>query len=306
MRKSLTLLIAGLALGLLGCGNDAVSSGGFSSQANSSPTTPATVAGRYQGVEHEGKAQLDLLVDGSGQASGSYQLRQASADLAAGVYPISGQVDAASGLFTLSLGAKSGLVLQGQLPVGQVQARTFHMTGGSEPGVGTLTPALVGSVPDPNLSGTVTGLNFDRGNSNVEVLTNPRLFGFYVTPSRTDLPQLLLVHLSQKEGRGARDLFFQVSSHGGPLTARRYEITTDPYTTGAVVSYTDATPEHFRTYSGQSPQTLGHFTITQLTGSQIEANFQVDGIEANPGTQARGSFSVRGNLQMSISGTIDS
>ncbi|MBS2035869.1 hypothetical protein JST97_12850 [bacterium] len=311
-------LLSSLALFSVGCGG----SGGDTSGFNNAQGNP--FQGNFSGSGALSNGQtgtLNLAVGPDGRATGTYLVRNAPVamlanfSVAAGSYTVSGSVDPATGAFSLTgtvpdfgtftitgfvpLGSSLGsyvVTINNQTFTGSIAAGAGSSPGGG-PGAGSTRPILSGS-----LSGFVftPGGGFNGVNPPV---SSPLITGEITTGTSDN--NHLVIGLAQTGSpiTNIRALGFVVTTHGNPLTTGTYNILQNSSDTGFTVSLSDTTGTTINQAWAQTSGTSGTFTITSLSETQIEADFNVSnvGINAQQPGSAAGTFSTSGHIQANIS-----
>ncbi|MBX3168372.1 MAG: hypothetical protein KF760_13220 [Candidatus Eremiobacteraeota bacterium] len=308
------VLLSSLAFFTAACGgSDSNNYGGFSqAQVNQ---FLGNFAGR--GVLSNGQTgTLNMLVAADGKVSGTFQVANpvvaalATFSVATGSYSISGSVDPNTGAFTVTgtvpdfgtfsitgvLPRNGGLgtylvTLNGQTFSGSIQSGTTPPNNNSNPSGENTKPILGGTLSNFLFSGNgFNGVN--------PPLTSPSVTGELTTGSSDN--NHLVIGLAQPGVAlgDFRTLTFLVVTRGNPLTTGTYNILQNGTDSGFGVSLSDTSGNTVNAAWAETAETSGTFTITSLTDSQVEADFDVSLVGPNaetPGT-AQGTFNTSGHI----------
>lgn len=310
-------LLTSLALFSAACGG----SGGDTSGFNNPQSNP--FQGRFSGsggLSNGQSGTLNLTVGADGLATGTYVVRNAPVamlanfSVATGAYSVSGSVDPNTGAFTVSgsvpdfgtfsitgfvpLGSGLGnyvVTINGQTFTGSIGPSGANSGGGSN--TGTTRPILSGSLSSFIFTpgGSFNGVN--------PPVSNPLVTGEITTGTNDNNHLVLALAQTGSPITNIRALGFIVTTHGNPLTTGTYNILQNASDTGFTVSLSDTTGTTINQAWAQTAGTTGTFTITSLTDTQVEADFNVSNVGINsqqPGSAA-GTFSTSGHIQASIS-----
>ncbi|MBN9418672.1 MAG: hypothetical protein J0I12_24690 [Candidatus Eremiobacteraeota bacterium] len=259
---------------------------------------------------------LNLSVGANGQATGTFVVTNpavqalANFSVATGSYSISGTVDQNTGAFTLTgtvpdfgtftitgVLTQSGTVgsyaitLNGQTFTGSIQPGTTPPSNTNPTGNGTTKPIA---------SGSLTGFSFTGSGFNGvnPPLTSPIVSGELTTGTTDNNHLTIALAQTGSSITNFRTLSFVVITHGSALTTGTYNILQNSSDNGFSVSLSDTTGTTINSAWAQTSGTTGTFTITSLTDSRVEADFNVSNVGPNsvtPGS-AVGTFNASGHV----------
>ncbi|MBT9584348.1 hypothetical protein IV102_13480 [bacterium] len=313
-------LLAALALFTAACGSSTSTVTGVpGAQANASQ-----FAGQFLGTNNLNGGQtgaVDLQVDPFGRITGVLRVVAAPVTpagilLPVGSYLVSGTINPQTGSFSVSgsLPGLSDFTLVGTVPTGTDQG-SYVLTIGGETFTGVLQSAGLG-MPGPSPSpgqgtnrlvggGTLSGFIFSPlggyNGVNPPVNTASLIGGVVRDGSNNNNTATISISQSQIVGTSVtiRALVVGVVTGASPLTVgQTYPLVSTPNGEGSLISLSETTGTTIDRAWAPTPNSAGNVTITSLTDTSIQLDFQFTNLGPNseaPGTAA-GGFDTSGTV----------
>jgi len=310
LRRTCTAaLIASLAFFTAACGSDdnnySYGNGFNQNQINQ-------YAARFLGTSNLGgqNSTLDLNVDNAGAATGTMTVENPAmrvisplgVTIPGGTYNVTGTVNTTNGTFSLTgtIAGFGNFSINGVLPLGTAQGTYFvTINGQNYPGVIQNSSQGQPSGGDGTqhfiASGTSTNAVFTPGgsyNGLTGILSSPLVSGVVVTDSSTSN----LVTISLSSGTSPiRNLTFGVITHGAALQVNTpYNLATNSNEDGAIVTYQEVIGTAVDKAWAQGSGSGGTLTITSLTNSAVEVDYNFTNIPVN---SAQSPNNAQGTIQ---------
>lgn len=315
LRRTCTAaLIASLAFFTAACGSD----DNFSNGGAFNQNQVNQFAARYLGTSNLGgqNSSLDINVDNTGAATGSMTIDNAvmrailplTLNAPGGTYSVTGTVNPNTGAFTLTGNVPNfgSFTISGVLPLGTAQGNYFvTINGQTFPGV---IQNFTQGQPSGNngtsrfiATGTSSNAIFTPGgsyNGLSGILSNPLVGGAVVTDSSTGNS----VTISLSSGTSPiRNLTVGVVTQGAALQLNNpYSLITNANEDGAIVTYQEVIGTAVDKAWAQGTGSSGTLTITSLSNSAIEVDYNFTNIPVNSGQNPN---NAQGTIQ-SVSGHV--
>ena len=321
--------IASLALFATGCSdsnnNGYSNNNGCSNSITTSNTSNIAVqTGRYTGTNDitGQRGTLDMTVGTGGAITGTYTIAAPTAVartvsvIPAGIYPVTGSISVSTnnGNYTVTgnIPGLGNFSLTGTIPSGTAQGtESITIDGSTYPGsidaFSTIVTPGGDNVKIVMHGGVLSYFQFTAGTGyngvNPPVTTASLIGGTVITNSvANNSVGLVLEEVTALGTTSAniRALALVVSTHGHALVVgQSYPLIASATADGSTVALTETTGSHIDKIWAQTSGTTGSATVTSLTSTTVEMDFQFTNVGASTGnttSTAAGTFTTSGHI----------